>query len=363
MSAGTSANNTQFWPREEDGVGATFPHHSLTCDVIGNSQMIIMGGSFPNMSTECDVPVIYGQHGLDLGKANVEGAKWAVFNPNVTQYKIPSEIAQTIGGGATGGATVLAPTKGWEERDLNVQFQRAYTPTTRTSTRYIPTSTATSPTTPSLTTPGDPNKKTIIAGAVGGCVGGLLLVIAMGAVCFWIRRRNRVKKDKTRGRQELPSQSTATMTPHPISMQQGSFLDPSTTQYTQTLQGSPSPPLNPPWSQYLPENPHTSALSEPFESSSPALGQHHSPNSATFKHSAQSSPVRYYEQSPYALTTTLQEMPNVRSPPLQEMSESRSPVSFSNQPQQEGQSTLGIDPYFAQHPPRGAKGDIASNAR
>ncbi|KAF2464857.1 uncharacterized protein BDR25DRAFT_241162, partial [Lindgomyces ingoldianus] len=126
----------KFWPRPEDNVGQTFPHHSLTCDVIENSQMIIMGGTFPNL-TLCDVPEIQGQHGLDLGKANKDHAKWAMFNPIITTYQVPDEIFATIGGGPTGGATLLAPTSGWGERDVSVEFGRAYTPTTRTPTRYI----------------------------------------------------------------------------------------------------------------------------------------------------------------------------------------------------------------------------------
>ncbi|KAF2735105.1 hypothetical protein EJ04DRAFT_534423 [Polyplosphaeria fusca] len=59
----------KFWPRPEDGPGPPRPHHSSTCNIIGRSQMIIMGGTFPN-TTECDVPPVFGQHGLLLGKAN-----------------------------------------------------------------------------------------------------------------------------------------------------------------------------------------------------------------------------------------------------------------------------------------------------
>ncbi|KAF2629730.1 hypothetical protein BU25DRAFT_420000 [Macroventuria anomochaeta] len=48
----------KFFPTSDDDA-ETIPHHSLTCDVYENSQMIIMGGHLTN-STDCDVPAIYG---------------------------------------------------------------------------------------------------------------------------------------------------------------------------------------------------------------------------------------------------------------------------------------------------------------
>ncbi|KAJ6211791.1 hypothetical protein PSV09DRAFT_1159488 [Bipolaris maydis] len=294
---------------EEDGVGATFPHHSLTCDVIENSQMIIMGGSFPNMSAECDVPDVYGQHGLDLGKANADGAKWALFNPNVTR---PDNR-----GGATGGATVLAPKSGWEERDLQVQFQRAYTPTSRTPTRYIPTSVETSTSTLSPITPGGSRKNVVIAGAVGGGVGGLLLVIATVGICFCFRRRKRIKEGERHSHSGPPSQSMAQIT-SPTPAQQCSFPSPGLAQHTNTPQNSPSPPSYRPWSDYAPSCPTLSAVAAP------------------------------------------QEVFTVPSPPLQEMPNVRSPISFGTQQQSGEPCTIGIDPYFAQHPPKAAETDGSS---
>ncbi|EUC31638.1 hypothetical protein COCCADRAFT_6516 [Bipolaris zeicola 26-R-13] len=297
----------KFWPRKEDGGGQTYPHHSLTCDVIENSQMIIMGGSFPNGTAECDVSPNYGQHGLDLGKANAKGAKWALFNPNVTQYKVPLEIAQTIGGGATGGATMLAPTSGWEERDLQVQFQRAYTPTTRTPTRDLPTSTATSTSNSSPAKPGGSSKKTIIAGAVGGAVGGLLLLVAMVCICLCIRRRKRIEEGNRHSQPEPPLQSMTQNTSPPISPQQCSF----------SPQSLPSPPSYHAWPHYAPGGPDPSAVAAP------------------------------------------QEVPNVPSPPLQEMPNVRSPVSFGTQRQSSEPCALGIDPYYSQHPPKRAETDVS----
>ena len=77
--------------------GTAYPHHSLTCNVVNGTQMIVMGGTFPN-STDCDAPTVYGLHNLNLGKQNSQGAMWYQFLHNITGYNVPSEIIATIGG-------------------------------------------------------------------------------------------------------------------------------------------------------------------------------------------------------------------------------------------------------------------------
>ncbi|KAF2680577.1 hypothetical protein K458DRAFT_479748 [Lentithecium fluviatile CBS 122367] len=334
----------KFYPTEEDGFGDPFPHHSLTCDVIENSQMIVMGGTFPNHTTECDVADVYAQHGLDLGKANTEGAKWAKFNPNVTQYRVPTEIARSIGGEATGGATVLAPTGGWAHRDLQGEFQRHYTPTTRTPTRYIPTSTTTTAPTTSPTSIGSKsNKKTIIASAVGGGVGALLLVALVAGICLCLRRRRR---NQTQGSTELPAphtypNSSANINASPVSQQQSSFISPSVTQYTFTPQGSPPPPTDGTWShQFDKEGRTTSQYFSQGVPGSQSPPSRASPVAQYGYDRSRGSPVEIADARP----TPFQEMPNVRSP-----------LGFAPIPEQpQPPDIVGIDPYFSQHPPRGA---------
>ncbi|KAK4956141.1 hypothetical protein LTR66_013363 [Elasticomyces elasticus] len=170
-----------------------YPHHSLSCNVIDNAQMIIMGGTFPN-SSQCDVPAVYGMHNLNLGKQDVEGGRWYRFLPNLTSYEVPSEITAVIGGGAKGGATQTAPAHSWADNDLSVYFTRKYKASSpgRTATRYIPpTSTAGNPNTatPSQTQP--PASKN--AGAIaGGTVGGVVaLACCIGIVYFCLRRRDK----------------------------------------------------------------------------------------------------------------------------------------------------------------------------
>lgn len=84
----------QWYPTE---AGTAYPHHSLSCNVIDSAQMIVMGGTFPN-STACDVTANYGMHNMDFGKQNPSNSKWALFRPNITTYKVPSEIVAAIGG-------------------------------------------------------------------------------------------------------------------------------------------------------------------------------------------------------------------------------------------------------------------------
>lgn len=52
-------------------------HHSFSCDVVNDGQMIVMGGWFPDSShNDCDAPDIWGQHNLNLGANNVLGVHW-----------------------------------------------------------------------------------------------------------------------------------------------------------------------------------------------------------------------------------------------------------------------------------------------
>lgn len=153
-----------------------------------------------------DVPTVYGQHGLDLGKNNPDGAAWAAYRPNLTTYQVPSEITKAIGGGATGGATLRAPKGGFKERDLEVQFEREYSPTPRSPTRYIP---------PATGAPQPSEEKSGNGAVIGGAVGGVAAVLLVGAIAFIVFYRRRKAKlaqpahdHKDRPVSELPSGST-----------------------------------------------------------------------------------------------------------------------------------------------------------
>lgn len=129
----------KMYPPDGNATGA-YPHHSLTCNVIDNAQMIVVGGTFPT-SDRCDVQEQYGLHNMDLGQQNGENAIWRIFDANLTKYAVPAPIINAIGGSPTGGATKTAPSSGFSNPDLRVLMTRKATIAARTPTRAIPTAT------------------------------------------------------------------------------------------------------------------------------------------------------------------------------------------------------------------------------
>ncbi|PLB51632.1 hypothetical protein P170DRAFT_422622 [Aspergillus steynii IBT 23096] len=183
--------------------GKGFPHHSMSCDVVDGTQMIVMGGSFTN-STSCDVAPIYGMHNMDLGKQNAVKQNWAKFNPNLTSYKVPSEIISVIGGSPTGGARVKTPSDGFDDRDLQPYFERSYTPATRSPTRPIP----------SATSPADSDGSSRPVGAiVGGVIGGVAGALIIAGLVWFLLRRQRKKKEADAATTTTSAPGTAVASP------------------------------------------------------------------------------------------------------------------------------------------------------
>lgn len=172
--------------------GASAPHGLLTCNVIENSQMMVMGGNFTN-STACDVPTLGGQHNLNLGQVNVENSKWYQYLPNLTSYSVPPAIVSVAGGTSSGGAINLAPADGWSDAALSVYFGQKAQFAERTPTRYIPSALATTTPTP---TPA-PNHKSNVGTIVGAVVGAVAALTIIGvAVFFYLRRRKSSTGDR-----------------------------------------------------------------------------------------------------------------------------------------------------------------------
>lgn len=333
----------KFWPQPGDGDGKTFPHHSLSCDVIGNSQMIIMGGHFTN-STDCDVPKIQGQHGLDLGKAGPENKPWAAFNPKLTTYKVPNEIYQTIGGTASGGSTLNSPAGGWTQRDLQTLFSRKYIPKPRQATRYLPMSA-------SAPAPND-NEKAVIGGAVGGAVGGLLLFVTLG-ICICLRRRKK-KSQNSNGQShvqppqpELRSQpiSPAAHSEGKIPMTSQNDVDrrySNPSHYAVTPRDMSPPPSEGSWSPYASTVPtYSGPFGQPVYPASVPHGYQHSRSPSEPSHynpASQWSPS-LRDESP---TAAVQELPVIRSPLGVNAVSSMQPMNAPG----------SSDSWFAQNPPR-----------
>ncbi|KAK6078523.1 Kelch repeat-containing protein-like protein 5 [Seiridium cupressi] len=199
-----------------------YPHHSLSCNVIDGSQMIIAGGSFPLDDHTCDVPEQYGTHGLDLGEQNEDTSPWFLYRPNITEYVVPSIISDIIGGNSQGAATKTAPDNGFDEPDLRILMSRKYTAPVRTPTRDV---------SPPTTSPSSSLSSGAIAGiAVGAAV---VVVVLFTSVWFCCRRQRR----KRQGQSTPAMSSVAPMHSHTHSGN-GSMWSPGSSHQTP---GPPSP--------------------------------------------------------------------------------------------------------------------------
>jgi hypothetical protein len=72
-----------------------------SCNVINRTQMVLISGYYTNASKEvCDLPSIGGFHALNMGQESYEeDGLWARGLSNVTQYRVPNNVAVQIGGG------------------------------------------------------------------------------------------------------------------------------------------------------------------------------------------------------------------------------------------------------------------------
>ncbi|KAG9237320.1 hypothetical protein BJ875DRAFT_438577 [Amylocarpus encephaloides] len=156
------------------------PHHSLSCNIVNNGQMLVIGGTFP-VSNACDSQIQFGVHNSDIGRKS--GNQWATYNPNITTYSVPSDIVKVIGGSSVGGASLVKPAAGFQNTELEVYFKQKAEIPLRTPTRLIPGPTGNG-------TAGNKPVK-LAAGAIAGIsIGGAVVLssIILGA-CFCFRRR------------------------------------------------------------------------------------------------------------------------------------------------------------------------------
>ncbi|KAK5728185.1 hypothetical protein LTR17_012090 [Elasticomyces elasticus] len=294
---------TQWYPGLNGS--ARFPtapneHHSSSCNVVLESQMLIMGGYFPNSSNEnCDAKNIWGQHNLNLGNNDVETAAWYQYLPNVTSYQVPSTIVDAIGGSPTGGASLTTPAAGWSDADLAVYFTRSYIATSRTPTRLIPASTSAPP---PATFSSVANHHSSVGPLVGGVVGDVA-VLALLVLGIWIC----LKRSKKKREAAFPPQQPGPMVELP---------GPGTpaSQYKREVSGSampadsphtpPPPPFNAAhWTQSQQDYASLQRAvpaAQPFYPPPPQDQQYYPPPPAPAQHEQPPSPI--------------QEMPSVRSP-------------------------------------------------
>ncbi|KAL7265848.1 hypothetical protein RUND412_011625, partial [Rhizina undulata] len=135
------------YPVPAVNASAASPHYDLTCNVIKNAQMLVIGGIFPkDMQVQnCDAPSVAGVHNLNLGENDADKVFWNKFLPSLTTYIVPTDVIQEVGGVSTGGATVTTPALGFGHPDLATLFGRQATLPVRAPTRLPPIPTTSSP--------------------------------------------------------------------------------------------------------------------------------------------------------------------------------------------------------------------------
>ncbi|KAF4467354.1 hypothetical protein FALBO_5772 [Fusarium albosuccineum] len=267
----------KMYPTDRNGTG-NFPHHSFTCNVVNNAQMLVHGGFFP-LNNACDVPDQWGLHDMDLGRQNKDKAPWALYDPDETKYVVPTDIISVVGGNKDGGATKTAPADGFMHDDLTALMTRKASVATRSPTRDIPSETGAG-------SSGSGDK--LSTGAIAGiAVGGAVALIAALVGCFCLVRRYRSRNDRHGSQQPMtqpydyhhpahPSVSSNQYSPGPWSPHSSSFAPSSPPPFQsrpQTVQPHQGPPVELP-SGNVNDMPHLSPYTETQSGVEPKYDAH-----------------------------------------------------------------------------------------
>ncbi|KAK4187144.1 hypothetical protein QBC35DRAFT_385482 [Podospora australis] len=175
-------------------VSGPYPKNMMSCNVVNNAQMLVVGGTYSNDTTNmCDVETIGGQHNMNLGEENPANALWAEYQPKLTTYAVPTFVMSAVGGRNTGGANIKAPISGFNAPDLNVLMTRKAVISSRTPTREI--SYPTDPNAGNGITSG--TTQPLSTGAIVGIsVGGAAFLVALLAgCCLFVRHRQKHYKE------------------------------------------------------------------------------------------------------------------------------------------------------------------------
>jgi hypothetical protein len=193
-----------------------FGHYSATCNMVKSySQMMVIGGSYPD-SDMCDLASQYwAQHNLWTGTLgnegnNVNDTYWALFNPNLTSNVVPDDVYTIVGGNKDGGATQLSPTAGYDQGNspgLDTLLKRKPT-FTRTPTRVVSTSGPTNTTTPT-SSPNPPSSNKLSTGAIVGIAIGCAAAAVIILVVWFIIGRRLYKKRREANRQSQMTQQSS----------------------------------------------------------------------------------------------------------------------------------------------------------
>lgn len=153
-----------------------------TCHIVGNRQMITVGGiSRSNITSDCDWESM-GVAILDLTLMS-----WgSIFDSVAAPYQVNSMISEVIGGGLDGNATRLLPAGGW----TSIGMAQLFTGTSNQTQPYSFSGTTTK-------SPGTERAVgTKIGAIVGGTLGGVVLLAMVSSLAWFLKRRREKKPFK-----------------------------------------------------------------------------------------------------------------------------------------------------------------------
>lgn len=152
----------------------TANRYGHTCHIVGNRQMITVGGiESSNVTGKCD----WESMGVAILDLTTMG--WgSVFDSSAAPYQVNAMISDVIGGGPDGNATMLLPDGGWTSTGL----ARLFTGTANQTEPYTPPGSLTA-------TTGSHNTGATSTGAiVGGVIGGVVLLALVGLLAWRIKK-------------------------------------------------------------------------------------------------------------------------------------------------------------------------------
>ncbi|TXC02341.1 hypothetical protein FocTR4_00014710 [Fusarium oxysporum f. sp. cubense] len=181
-----------------NGTG-TYPKSMMSCNVVDNAQMLVIGGTYLNATEDiCDVPIIQGVHNIDLGKQNQDNVIWAEYNPDLTTYVVPTDILKAVVDYDGSGTTKTVPVSGFDTLDVAVIMKRTARSVSRAATRPTDsTATATRPAgnnTPASKPPIHSSIRSpyLSAGSIAGIAVGCIMVLVLALVgCFFLTYRRK----------------------------------------------------------------------------------------------------------------------------------------------------------------------------
>lgn len=174
-----------------------------TCHIVGNRQMITVGGiASSNTTARCDWEPM-GMAILDMTLMS-----WgSIFDSKAAPYQVNTMISDVVGGGPDGNATSLLPEGGWTSTGL----ANLFTGTFNQTQPYSP------PGSQSVRTGSNNARASTLGATVGGVVGGVVFLASIG-VLVWaiITKRLRflggTKKTSVQTRFEKPELQSISVT-------------------------------------------------------------------------------------------------------------------------------------------------------